>query len=414
MLIAAATPASSLPRTVPGQVANDAAWTWFSEPRAVQSGGTTYLGWISSHGDITVGAVDAAGHVTTSVIMSGFQVDDHDDPAILLRPDGRVAAFWSGHDGRTVYNRVSTRAGDISGWGPVGTVPLRVRGDKVSSYTNPVLLPGEGNRLYVFGRSGDRPAFTSSGDLGRTWSPARALISVAGRRPYAKYADNGSDTIGIAFTNGHPRNTHSSIYFTAYRGGTLRHADGRLVCRVDQLPIAPAQADLVYAAPPGRDAWVHDVAYDRQGQPRIVFATIPESGVGTHDYWYAAWTGSSWQSTRLTDAGTSIAGTREPAYSAGISLDHAHPEVVVLSRPVGSTREISRWSTPDLGRTWISAAVTTRSAGDNIRPVIPRGGSGRVVWMTGRYDYYTSYATGLAMNIPVLPAQPLPVHARSS
>jgi len=45
---------------------------------------------------------------------------------------------------------------------------------------------------------------------------ARELIRVPGQRPYVKVADNGSDAIALAFTDGHPRNVLSSIYYATF------------------------------------------------------------------------------------------------------------------------------------------------------------------------------------------------------
>lgn len=399
------------PHSPASQVAADAAWCWFSEPRAVQVGTTTFLGWISSTGDITVGAYDeTSGRTRSSVLMTGFEVDDHDHPAVLVRPDGRLMAFWSAHNGDALYSRTSVRPHDVSAWGPLTTVPVRAPGDSVSTYANPVVLPAEGNRLYVFARSGHSdPAFTTSPDMGRTWTPSRRLVHVEDQRPYVKYADDARGTIAMAFTNGHPGETHSSLYYASYRGGWLRGADGRLVSSVAALPIEPSQADRVFAAPRGRDAWVHDVALDVNGRPRIVFATVPDGRPVDHDYWYAAWDGTRWQVNRITAAGGSIADdAREPSYSAGISLDHDDPSTVVLARPGTSSFEVERWRTHDLGRSWTSEALTVASQQDNVRPVVPRGGSGRAVWMTGHYGYFTTFRTAAATNRPVVPVPPLP------
>lgn len=199
------------------------------------------------------------------------------------------------------------------------------------------------------------------------------------------------------------------IYYAAYRAGALHGAGGRAIAREAALPIEPRQADLVFAAPRGRDAWVHDVALDAQGRPRIVFATIPQGGRSDHDYWYAAWNGMAWETRRITSAGGTIsADAREPAYTAGISLDHSDPSTVVLARPGLSHLEVQRWRTPDLGRTWTSEAVTEASTQDNVRPVVPRGGSGRVIWMTGEYGYFTTFRTAAANNGLVVAPPPVP------
>jgi len=61
---------------------------------------------------------------------------------------------------------------------------------------------------------------------------------VPGERPYLKVATNGSDEIGLAFTNAHPRDTLTSVYYAAYRHGSLWTAGGRRIADVGCGPIA--------------------------------------------------------------------------------------------------------------------------------------------------------------------------------
>lgn len=402
-------PVGSLPTA---QLTTDGAWSWFSEPRAVQLKGRTYAGWVSSKGDIVVGAVDhTTRRLQTTVVMTNFQVDDHNNPAILVRPDSRITLFWTQHAGGSLWYRTSLRPNDISAWGPPRTLPTNTPGDVRYTYANPVLLPAEGNRLYLFFRGGnEHAAYAVSDDLGETWRPAGTLIEQPGQRPYVKYDSNGRDTIAMAFTNGHPAETQSSIYYAQYRRGALTLADGRPVGRLGQ-PLRPSPSALVYQARRGEDAWVHDVAFDRMGRPRIVFATI--AGSARHDYWYAAFDGSRWNTARISDAGGSISPGREVGYSGGISLDHTDPSVVYLSRPGMTGKfEVERWQTPDAGRTWTAQAVTRASTEDNVRPVVPRGYTGNgpaAVWMYGKYGFFTTFQTGVNGDAVMVPSTPLPV-----
>lgn len=408
-------PAARAVPAVPGslptaQLTADGAWTWFSEPRAVQARGRTYLGWMSRLGDVVAGSYDHATHrVQTFVLMTNFQVDDHNNPSVLVRPDGRITMFWTQHAGGSLWYRTTARPGDISAWGPLRTLPTNTPGDVRYTYANPVLLPAEGNRLYLFFRGGnEHAAYAVSDDLGETWQPARTLIEEPGQRPYVKYASNGRDTIGMAFTNGHPAETHSSIYYVQGRRGLLSLAGGRPVGRLGTA-LRPAPDALVYQARPNEDAWVHDVAFDRSGRPRVVFATIP--GPMGHAYWYAAFDGRRWLTRRITDAGGSIT-DRDTGYSAGVSLDHADPSIVYLSRPGAlGAFEVERWHTSDQGASWTSEPVTVGSTDDNTRPVVPRnaGPDGpQVVWMHGRYGFFTEFATGARADQLVAPTTPAP------
>jgi hypothetical protein len=67
------------------------AWSWFADPRAVVSGGLVHVGFIDGAGDVRVAAVDrGAGLVTAATLHRGLGVDDHHNPALLLRADGRL------------------------------------------------------------------------------------------------------------------------------------------------------------------------------------------------------------------------------------------------------------------------------------------------------------------------------------
>ena len=267
------------------------------------------------------------------------------------------------------------------------------------TYPNPVQLSAEGNRIWLFWRGGNfNPTFSTSSDE-VTWAPARTLITMPGQRPYVKVAGNGVDTIHFAFTQGHPRNVVSNIYYARYRAGSLFRANGTLIGSLANAPIAPSQADVVYnaAAHGGVKAWVHDVAYDSAGRPVVTFATFPTNS--DHRYHYARWDGTRWVDREIARAGASMSvDTAEPNYSGGITLDHENPSVVYLARQVGRVFEVELWRTSNGGATWTRRAVTGSSARGNYRPISPRGQTGadlNVVWMRGGYPSFTRYQTAI-------------------
>jgi hypothetical protein len=103
------------------------AWCWFGDPRAVYYQGAhrrTYVGWVSGAGDIQVGSYDHdTGQRVVTTVKARFQIDDHANPSLLVRPDGRLMVFWSGHFGSAMYYRRSVNPEDISSWEPERTVP---------------------------------------------------------------------------------------------------------------------------------------------------------------------------------------------------------------------------------------------------------------------------------------------------
>jgi hypothetical protein len=89
----------------------DGAWCWFADPRGVHFEGAhrrTYIGWVARDGDIKVAAYDHdSGVRTTAVVYSKLQVDDHANPALQVRPDGRVVVYYAAHNGARMYYRVT-------------------------------------------------------------------------------------------------------------------------------------------------------------------------------------------------------------------------------------------------------------------------------------------------------------------
>ena len=416
----------------------DGGWCWFSNPRAVSRDGKTYTGWVTQDGSVQAAELNhASGVVSTVDLHKQYQRDDHDNPAFVFLPDGRLMAFYCRHANGLINSRPTVRPGDFTEWSPEVTLPIIDKGNIGMTYCNPHLLSEENNTLYLFWRGKSfKPTMAKSTDGGKTWTLAQVVFSRAGlpggNRPYAQYASNGKDRIHFLFTDGHPRNEWSnSVYYVCYRGGAFYKADGTRICGADELPIRPEQADCIYdAKKTGARAWVWDVAFDKNDHPVVAYTRLPTET--DHRYHYARWDGKQWLDTELCAGGQwfpqTLPGKKEsePHYSSGLSLDHSDPNVVYLSRPVDGVREIERWITADGGKSWKSEAVTAKSKFDNVRPVVVRNHAPdgpTALWMNldGGYVQYTNYRTSIKMDRPAktvgsMPAPPpsIPVAAPSN
>jgi hypothetical protein len=396
------------------------AWCWFSDPRGVRHEDKTFIGWINTDGDVVVSSYNhKTSALDTTVIHEKLEVDDHDNPSILVRNDGRIMVFYSKHGTKKfpMILRVSENPGDISSFGPPQrlalndtlTFPANFRNSY--TYTNPYQLAGEDNKIYLFWRGmGHKPNVSYSDDGGQVWSPGKIMIKpedvYPNRRPYLKVSSKGKDKIHFAFTDGHPnREPQNSIYYACYKSGSFYKANGEKITDFESLPFTPRQASVVYdATKTNHRAWIWDVAEDKNGHPVIVYTRLFE--MRDHRYYYARWDGQQWFNVELCRAGKWFPQTQpeseetEKQYSGGIILDHSNPSTVYLSREINDVFEIEKWTSKDMGKTWETIAITEDSALDNVRPFVVRnskeGQGPHVVWMKNhKYLHYTDYQSEL-------------------
>lgn len=399
-----AAPVSGTPvGTRDGELVADGAWCWFQDPRAVHYQGRydrTYIGYVTSTGDIDVVSEDAgSAALAHATLHAGLQADDHAAPGLEVLPTGQIAVFYAKHTGTEMYYRISTRAEDITSFGPEHTVGVNTAGTSGYTYANPIYLSAE-KRTYLFFRSADlKPAVTWSDDGLKTWAPAQTVLTGSAVRPYVKYATNGVDKIFLAFDDGHPRDVPTnSVYGLMYANGALSTMDGTIVGSMGPLAASstrPGPVDIETLQPlydgagvDGR-AWVQDTKLDSNGNPIVAFASYPnEDG----HYHYARWNGNTWQQTDFTDAGGTIdAGGQETQYSGGMSIDPNDVATVYTSREINGEWEIQRWTTGDGGTSFGAPVdITTNSTVKNVRPVVPWGPPGevKVLWMAGTYTYW--------------------------
>lgn len=374
----------------------DGVWCWFSNPRAVTANGATYIGWISSAGDIGITKYQdrAASHFT---LHAALEVDDHNNPSVLIRPDGRIVCFYCKHNfGLPMYYRVSTNPYDISSFEPEQTFNSDW-GDV--TYANPHYLSQTG-KCYLHFRSwgwGSAPNRARATSDFVTWDTERHWIYEPGMRPYVIATNNGVDRIDLFFTNCHPNEGASSLWhcYMQLDAGVEKFykSDGTYI---DTDQIYPASCTRIHDASGGINGWNWDIQYDSAtGLPAVLYSTHES---GNYGLCYSKWTGSAWTpEVRIANAGAGLYPS-EPYYVGGACFDGQDTSIVYLSVQVGAAWEIQKWRTFDGGATWEKVQdITSGSVVKNCRPVSPKNSDGSipVIWWAGVYNTFVDYDCAL-------------------
>ncbi len=395
------------------------AWCWFSDPRAVYYEGKynrTYAGWIDSNGNVIIGYYDHVNKETkTIVLQENFQIDDHDNPALIFIPDGRLMVFFTKHGGPDpTFLFTMKKPEDISDWNKqelyLNDMETYSGFANTNTYVNPVILSEENNRIYLFWRGVDnKPNYSFSDDLGNAWTSGRIFVLpdriYEMRRPYMKVESNGRDKIMFAFTDGHPNSENeNSIYYMYYKSGNLYNVEDEKIGQLGNEPVNPRQASVVYDATITKHkAWIWDIAMDEKENPVLVYVKFPDNL--NHIYSYAKWDGNKWLTNDLINSGSWFPEDkeREQNYSGGLVLDHENPDILYLSVKRESNFEIEKWVTKN-GKRWKADAITIKSGKDNVRPFAVRNAAEdnplQFLWMqNAHYVHYTEYLSSVKMSI---------------
>lgn len=428
-----------LPPAEPGvELAADGVWTWFNDPRTLWHHGTLYTGFVRiSDGRSCINACDPTTGTYSTVMTSGWtEKDDHDNPGILIRQDGKLMAFYSRHGGVNSYSyrtSTSTTPTTPADWGAEQTYATPAG----NSYCNPFQLSDEGGKIYHFSRAiGWDPNWTEFDSAGSLLTPIRQFINAGStsQRPYAKYWSNDKDRIEILYTDGHPDAMATNVYHAVITGGNVRKSDGSLLKPLANAPLqhdSDERGSVVYpystAATtdyddhiPGGRGWVWDLVHDpKTDQPVAVFSVQRSNVTGSSGfkddriyYYYATWSPETgWRRRFIAQAGRPLYNTQRN-YAGGICVDPNDPRVIYISTNAAnpfsltdinnvplSTNEryfLYRGITLDGGLTFHWTPLTAGASYDSLRPYVPRGNSPytrEVIFFHGTYTTYTSWNT---------------------
>ena len=405
-------------------VAEEGAWCWFADPRALHyanEAGTinnTYIGYIDVHGNVKATQYDWLAKKKTDVLVrSCFQPDDHNNPTFVVLPDERVMIFYTRHtDEPCIWYRVSLKPGDITTLGD----EKRLATSANTTYPSPFIMSDDPNHIYLCWRGINwHPTIArltmpdENGDCQFDFGP-KQIVQSTGARPYAKYQSNGKDKIYVSYTTGHPVNEMPNwLYFNVIdinkgNGPILRDLMGNQLSIINNGVFNVNKTDSYASNYPATIVdkttnirnWVWQITLDKDENPVVAYPHI-DNAKTTHVYWYARWTGSAWRNTWVQYAGHAFHqnwNSTELCYSGGMAIDPDHINDLYLSIPTKNgtydkdgVYEIWKYTINDAGEVAGSEQITKNSAKNNVRPFIIPGSNDskmRLVWMNGDYYYW--------------------------
>jgi hypothetical protein len=410
-------------------------WCWYQDERAVvdTQGGKLVIGSVASGGSRN-GYIEATIYDLTAkskklyTLGTGLasNIDDHNAPAFVIRPDGKYFAMWSGHRS-DCYSRTSIFDGSAWSaekkfdWTSSGC-PWAGADTNMVTYSNPWYI---GTSIYSAVRSVDTdPAVLSSTDDGQTLGYYGRLMStkqtgyVAG---YFKYWGNNTDRIDFVGTEAHPRDADTSLYHGYIKDGkvynstdtvmdtSLKDASSTSSTSVDIKTYTPVfKTGTTINSVKLEHAWDHDIVRYADGTIAIL-GQARVNGTGSDDpdkrMLYFRFDGTSWKATYLAKAGTKLYADEQDYTGLG-ALVPDDPTTLFISTPYdpstdtmksGAKREIWRGTTCDNGATFKWTPVTANSTKDNIRPIVPKWDASHtaLLWMQGTYTSAQSYAEAI-------------------
>ncbi|TXE09792.1 glycosyl hydrolase [Seonamhaeicola algicola] len=407
----------------------DGGWCWYQDPRAIINNNKLLIAGLSGQsGDVRLGVYDLKSEKNDSTITlhKQLQRDDHNVPALYVKPDESVLAVWAKHGNEKVHYYSTASAPNYLKWEKTNTIKHEYNHKNGVTYMNLYYLKNE-DKLYNFFRSGEtfNPSFITSSNHGNTWGEYTHFIAndIKGyQRPYARYFQVNDNTVGISYTDGHPRQYGNNLFYVEFKNGAFYKADGTKIKDLKAGALRTSEGEKLYigsntynksiiteSVP--NSAWTCAMATDENNNPHIGYSLYINDA--DHRYRIVSWDGKQWHDREIAYAGKYLY-KEESSYTGLMAFDPENPSKVYISSDVdpstgndlGGVHEIyeANIGLNDDINTISWKAVTSNSNYRNIRPIVVANQGYKVLlWLNGPwYDYenYNSNVQGIILEKP--------------
>lgn len=395
----------------------DGGWCWYQDPRAIISKDKLLIAGLSGQsGDVRLGVYDlkTEKNDSTLILHNDFERDDHNVPALYKRPDKSVLAVWAKHGRQKIHHYNISSSVNYLEWGEPKQYHHTYDDKRGVTYMNLYYLKDEG-KLYNFFRSGDtyNPSFITSEDYGETWGNYAHFIAsdIGGRqRPYARYYQMDENTIGISYTDGHPRNYGNNLFYVEYKSKGFYKVDGAKIKDLSEGAMSASEGEKLFAGSSAKEkslinesvpnsAWTCAMGKDENNNPHIGYSVYINDS--DHRYRIVSWDGDTWNDREIAYAGKCLYKV-ESSYTGLMAFDPDNPSKVYISTDVDPSTGKDLGGVHEIYEATIGAkddittikwkAITSNSNYRNIRPIVVANEGYKVLlWLNGPWYHFQDY-----------------------
>ena len=300
----------------------------------------------------------------TVVYDKGEVNDPHDNPALLIDPEGYLWVYVAGRGNK----REGFRFRSVK---PYVISSFEEMGHSIMAYPQPFFIEGRGHFLFETRYDGFRRLFYQTSPDGIHWSDYQPLASIMdpalGETQSGHYQISGrcGEKLVTAF-NRHPDgncDSRTNIYVvqTTDFGEHWTLVDGTPI----ELPITDRNSPckILDVEHNHQNCYIKDVNFDEKGHPIILYVTSyghqPGPKYGPREWFTAHWTGKKWDFRFITYSTNN--------YDSGSLWVEGKTWTVIAPTGVGPQKwgqggELESWVSRNGGRTWKRAIRYTANS----------------------------------------------------